>query len=898
VIRRFSSRRQPLDQSFLTQRLQGAQAYDRIAGYFNSSMLEVAGEALETMSGPIRVVCNSDLDVCDVDTAKAANHAMRREWCAAQPENHSSAKAKDRFARLYAFLHAGKMQVKVLPRDKFGLAHGKAGVITLADGRKTCFLGSVNETYHAWKLNYELVLEDETPEAIAWVEEEFEALWNSSFAVPLADFVIEDIGRLAQRTVVPSVEVWRDEPEAATPLIETPVYRQEYGLWEHQKYFVKLAFDAHRGPHGARFLLADMVGLGKTLQLAMAGMLMALYGTKPVLILAPKTLLWQWQDEMRQLLDMPSAVWTGTQWVDEHGIEYPMAGPEGIKKCPRRVGLVSQGLITSKSEAAEYLKQLKYECIIVDEAHRARRKNLGPQRQSEKPDPNNLLAFLLDMASCTRSLLLATATPVQLYPIEAWDLLSILAKDNEHVLGNAWSNWRRHAEQALNLVMQNSRLPEDDLELWKWIRNPLPPSSEGRNFEVIRRSLRLPDDVAVAAGSDWEKLGEPDKARIRRLARDFAQQHNPFIRHIVRRTREYLETTPDRETGEPYLKPVRVELFGDSDADAIRLPPYLRDAYTLAEEFCHLLATRAKGAGLLKTLLLRRVGSTIYAGRQTAENLLSTRQRIAEEEDEEWPEDETSKSLTPEEREKLQAFIAALEANQERDPKCSVVLDILLHRDWLDAGCMIFSHYFDSIWWLAKQLSQEMPGESMGIYAGGQRSGVMLDGLFTPAPREELKQMVRRGDIRLLLGTDAASEGLNLQRLGTLINLDLPWNPTRLEQRKGRIQRIGQLRDTVYVYNMRYKDSVEDRVHELLSERLAGIYTLFGQLPDVLEDVWIDVALGQLERAKMTIEAVPKQHPFDMRYHQITKVPWESCARVLDATNRRQCLAREWGAGA
>ena len=86
-MRRFSSRRQPLDLSFLTQRLHGAHAYDRIAGYFSSSMLEVAGEALETMSGPIRVVCNSDLDVRDVETAKAANHAMRREWCATHRRN-------------------------------------------------------------------------------------------------------------------------------------------------------------------------------------------------------------------------------------------------------------------------------------------------------------------------------------------------------------------------------------------------------------------------------------------------------------------------------------------------------------------------------------------------------------------------------------------------------------------------------------------------------------------------------------------------------------------------------------------------------------------------------------------------------------------------------------------
>ena len=134
MIRRFSSRRQQLDQSFLTQRLHGARAYDRIAGYFSSSMLEVAGEALETISGPIRIVCNSELEVRDVETARAANYAMRREWCAAQPEQHSSTRAKERFARLYEFLRSGKMQVKVLPCDKFGLVHGKAGVITLADG--------------------------------------------------------------------------------------------------------------------------------------------------------------------------------------------------------------------------------------------------------------------------------------------------------------------------------------------------------------------------------------------------------------------------------------------------------------------------------------------------------------------------------------------------------------------------------------------------------------------------------------------------------------------------------------------------------------------------------------------------------------------------------------------
>ena len=86
MIQRFSSRRQRFDKGFLEEHLKKAQAYDRIAGYFSSSLLEVAGEALESVEGRIRVVCNSDLDVRDVETARAAQMAVRRAWCASRPE--------------------------------------------------------------------------------------------------------------------------------------------------------------------------------------------------------------------------------------------------------------------------------------------------------------------------------------------------------------------------------------------------------------------------------------------------------------------------------------------------------------------------------------------------------------------------------------------------------------------------------------------------------------------------------------------------------------------------------------------------------------------------------------------------------------------------------------------
>jgi SNF2 family DNA or RNA helicase len=74
-------------------------------------------------------------------------------------------------------------------------------------------------------------------------------------------------------------------------IVESPVYRKELGLWEHQKYFVNTVFRDHQKSYGARYILADQVGLGKTIQLALSAQLMALGGSKPILIIVPKTLI-------------------------------------------------------------------------------------------------------------------------------------------------------------------------------------------------------------------------------------------------------------------------------------------------------------------------------------------------------------------------------------------------------------------------------------------------------------------------------------------------------------------------------------------------------------------------------------------------------------------------------
>ena len=930
MLKHHSSRRNRLDRSVLNERLQGAVGYDRIAGYFRSSLLEVAGESITAVSGKVRIICNSDLDPEDLATATAAQAALRRSWCAGQPEL-APPKALPRYKALYQALISDKIEIRVLPDSAFGLIHGKAGIIRYADGSSTAFLGSVNESASAWRLNYELLWESDDPDTIAWVQEEFDALWNDHRACALADcpFIKNDVQRLIYREVV--------EPEAlqsstvmeaaAAAAVETPIYRREQGLWPHQQYFASLALERHR-LGGARLVLADQVGLGKTIQLAMAALLMAVEDPQggPILVLAPKPLLQQWRDELMELLQIPSAYWNGRGWIDENDVEHPSEGVKSLSKCPRRIGLVSQGLIVrGMPEAIRQLLSQRYTCVIVDEAHRARRRNqpkmdAGQPEVDERADPNKLMAFLCQMGDKTKSMLLATATPVQLHPVEAWDLLSILSNGNEGVLGGITktSRWFS-AYRTIQIATGEQKVPTDDeVEGWEFVRDPLPASTEDTAIERIRRQLRAPDKKWQFTPETLEKL----PVAIRRvqlknnLLPEYGERFNPLLRCIVRRTRSYLEQEINPATGSYYLPKVEVKLFGEDDNDAITLGGYLKEAYEEAEIFCQLLQQRMGGAGFFKTLLLRRLGSSMEAGRNTVSKLLNISPETADDEDEDDIDEDLFgnegqpqgysefRNFSTDEITSLERCLNLLEQGGNRDPKLEAILGYLLGTNpnaiqpWVDRGCILFSQYYDTVRWVGNELAKhpDIPSDlTIGLYAGSNRSGFWLGGRFQRCDRTLIKDRVRKGEIKLMLGTDAASEGLNLQKLGTLINIDLPWNPTRLEQRKGRIQRIGQARSQVWIANLRYRDSVEDKVHKVLADRLQAIHDLFGQIPDTLEDVWVKVALkDEAEIAELIDQTTATRNPFDKKYSKVQSAEWENCSSVLNPITVRELMESGW----
>ncbi|MGS0756771.1 hypothetical protein ACVBEH_20355, partial [Roseateles sp. GG27B] len=181
------------------------------------------------------------------------------------------------------------------------------------------------------------------------------------------------------------------------------------------------------------------------------------------------------------------------------------------------------------------------------------------------------------------------------------------------------------ASVCLDIATGDAVVPTADArEGWQYVRDPLPSKFENPAFDRIRRSLDASDTRWQFTPESLDKLS-PAIRRVQlqnALLPEYGANFNPLLRCIVRRTRAYLEATINPATGGYFLPKVAVKLFGEDHQGGLVLGSYLREAYTEAEEFSSLLQQRVKGAGFFKTLLLRRMGSSMEAGRRTVAKLL------------------------------------------------------------------------------------------------------------------------------------------------------------------------------------------------------------------------------------------------------------------------------------
>jgi superfamily II DNA/RNA helicase len=389
------------------------------------------------------------------------------------------------------------------------------------------------------------------------------------------------------------------------------------------------------------------------------------------------------------------------------------------------------------------------------------------------------------------------------------------------------------------------------------------------------------------------------------LVDDFFRKYNPVLRHVVLRKRKHLEDDGLLEKVGVYTHPIlgNIAFYKSRFVGlGIRTNTPFEVAYEKAEEFSRLLHQRTPSAGFMKTLMLQRICSSFASGLKTAQRMLK-HTISAEDEDSIDAVEHILSHMTSAEVACLREIETQLSRPEAVDSKLETVKWFLTEfptdrKTWLEHGCIIFSQYFDTVEWIAKELSKTLKGEVVAVYAGVGKSGLFRDEQFNSVEREVIKKAVKTREIRLVVATDAACEGLNLQTLGTLINIDLPWNPSRLEQRLGRIKRFGQARKYVDMLNLVYHETQDEKIYSVLSERMKDTYDIFGSLPDTIEDEWIENEEILKERMDVYIhERDNAQNAFSVKYRTSIDPEsnkWELCAEVLSRKNIVDILSEPW----
>ncbi len=521
-----------------------------------------------------------------------------------------------------------------------------------------------------------------------------------------------------------------------------------------------------------------------------------------------------------------------------------------VAKCPWRVGIVSTGLIVNGDDDGERgaLAKKTFGVVILDEAHKAR--NSRGQSGREAARPNNLLKFLRAVARNASNVILGTATPIQLEAVELWDLLSALSQGAPQVLGTPFDGGEWMREESIQYLTHARPWPANETNRWGLFRNPLPPASEHSVFRDVRADAGIPPREVV--GPRYDTLSPSLRAEFLADFSMLAERCNPIVRRVVRRTRPMLE-----QRG--LLKPIGVVTHprdGDGvptslfNGEGLEMSLAFKTAYEAAEAVQQAVrpaSTRRRisedhPASPHRVLRASRPRHGPRLAQSTGCPARSSKRRSATK-----ARPTTSLRRTPRRSSfsrEVERNLEAVVAGGDIDPKVQVVLHYLRNRQWLETnGAIIFSQYLTTAEWVLEALCEAFPNEPVALYAGGAASFVQRGQSRTKASREQIKRYIQDGEIRLVCATDAACEGLNLQRLGAQVNIDMPWNPSRLEQRKGRMQRIGQARDNVHVLNLRYAGTVEDEVYAALSHRFGDIFAVLGQLPDAFEDDWIDAVL-------------------------------------------------------
>ena len=928
---------------FYVPALEDAKCYDRLTGYFNAGALALAARGIEGLvrnAGHMRLVVGCTLPPAETEAIERGAKLRERvehhlaDLSLAPPDQ----RAADALELLAWMVEHGYLDVKVavpcdverrpIPAD--GIFHEKAGIVKDRAGDRLAWNGSLNETPAGWRHNWESIHVYTSwgpePKRVADEEANFARIWGNTatrvIVLDTPEAVRRDLMRFLPEsdqparlraseqepsptsTSVPAPAV-DDSPTGDAPGLPFDLRRRVWAFidrapglpsggsrvgeataavvpWPHQVR----AFERLYSNWPPRLLIADEVGLGKTIQ---AGLLLRqawLAGrARRILILAPKAVLRQWQIELREKFNLNWPIYDGRQLVwyaspAVRGRDRRAVDPHAWHEEP--VVIASSHLLRRQDRAKVLLEDAAdWDLVVLDEAHHARRRAAG---SAQEGGPNALLRLMQGLKDRTSGLLLLTATPMQVHPIEVWDLLNLLGLPDDWT-APAFLRFFEDLGQtspSADAVERMARLFRAAERQFGALAAPDAQRITGLSVLRANRVLRALRDRASIPRRQLETAE-------RRAALAVMRSQTP-VRHLVsRHTRELLRryhsegllATPiaDRRVEDRF-----VEMTAGERALYDAVEDYIAGTYNQAA------ADERTAVGFVMTIYRRRLASSFQALRTTlqrhldavaeagdapagkdGDDLSSTLLTIL---DEDVSDDETSeeardadevatleqRALAVEEAADIQVLLDGI-GRLPPDGKLGELKKVIreLRRDGF-AQAMVFTQYTDTMDFLREELSRGYVAEEDDGHgrAGEARSEDVRGGDRPPSElrlmcfsgrggeirssggdwrtigRDEVKRRFRGGEADLLLCTDAAAEGLNFQFCGALINYDMPWNPMRVEQRIGRIDRLGQAHSAIRIVNLHYEGTVETDVYRALRTRINLFEAVVGPLQPIL----------------------------------------------------------------
>ncbi|HOE12821.1 MAG TPA: helicase-related protein [bacterium] len=566
---------------------------------------------------------------------------------------------------------------------------------------------------------------------------------------------------------------------------------QAYSLgiaWEFDPYFglsisrvdplphqLEAVYEYLLKPARVRFLLADDAGAGKTI---MAGLLireLRLRGlAERILVVCPANLSFQWQRELKEKFDEKFLVLKGGDIRDQFGVNQWMEQKKVITSLD----------LAKRTEILPGLKQVYWDLVIVDEAH----------RMSWSPPARKTARYALG---------------------------ELLRDTSDHIL----------------------------------MLTATPHKGDPENFTLF---LQLLDTDTYAD--------------VRSIREAMERRQAPFY---LRRTKEAMvyfpERRPDGTWAAEKIFTKRIPHTVDFQIDGAEFKLYQEISRFVKRQSVKAAALgddlRARAVGFLMALYQRRLASSIHAMRHSLDNRarrleegLKRAQELVRIAPPDIPDPEELEEMEDGERERLEQMIEAItlagNAEQVREEiaelrelskqaqsvedsgseaKLSKLKD-LLHRegffDHPEKRLLIFTEFKDTLNYLLDKLKTW--DFKVGCIHGGMPPGSRDE----PGTRLYSEQQFREGGIQVLVATEAAGEGINLQVCNILFNYDIPWNPNRLEQRMGRIHRYGQRKDCL-IFNFVATNTIEGRVLQRLLEKLQ-------EIRDALDDDAVFNVVGEV----------------------------------------------------